>query len=322
MGDSLADENPSEEAVGADPEDDDSDPNLKLPEDEEEGGEAEEAGAYPDKKRARRGEGEGEGEEGQGNLEEILDDIPDYDFDSPAVRLKSIQVLENPSLLLKPLRFEITLETQEKGLKDDLRWNVVWVGSASDKSLDQELEDVDVGPIKGGISRFILETPPPDPKRIPAEDRLGATVLLLTCSYRGNRFLKIGYYVNVCETREEAIDDDGDTGNNRTNLVIPDGARDGFTSRPESTDPATFWRSLLSDEPRIYQYPIVWDDPVSLEGLGSQLHNSDNVLYSTQNISSADTPADNHTSDTISKDNQNAVAAAANRLLNDTIAGV
>ena len=36
----------------------------------------------------------------------------------------------------------------------------------------------------------------PDVSRIPKEDSLGVTVVLLTCSYRGNEFVRVGYYVN------------------------------------------------------------------------------------------------------------------------------
>ncbi len=37
----------------------------------------------------------------------------------------------------------------------------------------------------------------PDVNRIPPDDLLGVTVVLLTCSYKGNEFIRIGYYVNV-----------------------------------------------------------------------------------------------------------------------------
>ena len=36
----------------------------------------------------------------------------------------------------------------------------------------------------------------PDPKRIPIQDAIGVTVLLLTCAYRGQEFARIGYYIN------------------------------------------------------------------------------------------------------------------------------
>lgn len=39
------------------------------------------------------------------------------------------------------------------------------------------------------------QTPPPDPARIPEEDVLGATVVMVTCSYRNNEFVRVGYWV-------------------------------------------------------------------------------------------------------------------------------
>ena len=43
---------------------------------------------------------------------------------------------------------------------------------------------------------IILKADSPDPKRIPIQDAVGVTVLLLTCSYRKQEFVRIGYYVN------------------------------------------------------------------------------------------------------------------------------
>lgn len=43
---------------------------------------------------------------------------------------------------------------------------------------------------------FVFQADPPDSSKIPKEDAVGVTVLLLTCSYRSNEFIRIGYYVN------------------------------------------------------------------------------------------------------------------------------
>lgn len=39
--------------------------------------------------------------------------------------------------------------------------------------------------------------------RIPFGDLLGSTVLLLTCSYKGKEFVRVGYYVNIEYTDPE-----------------------------------------------------------------------------------------------------------------------
>jgi hypothetical protein len=41
-----------------------------------------------------------------------------------------------------------------------------------------------------------IQADPPDTSRIPVADAVGVTVVLLTCSYRGKEFVRVGYYVN------------------------------------------------------------------------------------------------------------------------------
>ena len=57
-------------------------------------------------------------------------------------------------------------------------------------------ESVLVGPVNVGNYRFVFQADPPNPSKIPDEDIIGVTVLLLTCSYQGQEFIRVGYYVN------------------------------------------------------------------------------------------------------------------------------
>jgi len=41
-----------------------------------------------------------------------------------------------------------------------------------------------------------FQADPPNAARIPREDVVGVTVVLLTCSYRQQEFIRVGYYVN------------------------------------------------------------------------------------------------------------------------------
>lgn len=61
---------------------------------------------------------------------------------------------------------------------------------------DQELDSLLVGPIPVGVNKFLFEADAPDTSRIPATEGLGVTVVLLTCSYDGREFVRVGYYVN------------------------------------------------------------------------------------------------------------------------------
>ncbi|XP_019240988.1 PREDICTED: probable histone chaperone ASF1A [Nicotiana attenuata] len=81
-----------------------------------------------------------------------------------------------------------------------LEWKITYVGSAEDETYDQLLESVFVGPVSFCASETYAETTlqadPPEPSKIREEDIIGVTVLLLTCSYAGQEFIRVGYYVN------------------------------------------------------------------------------------------------------------------------------
>ncbi|KAH9294016.1 hypothetical protein KI387_023351, partial [Taxus chinensis] len=77
-----------------------------------------------------------------------------------------------------------------------LEWKLVYVGCAEDERYDQVLETVYVGPVNIGNYRFVFQADAPNVEAIPEEDILGVTAILLTCSYKGLEFIRIGYYVN------------------------------------------------------------------------------------------------------------------------------
>merc|ERR1719174_67442 len=45
-------------------------------------------------------------------------------------------------------------------------------------------------------SPFVFQANPPDVSRLPTEDVVGVTVVFLSCSYNGEEFIRVGYYVN------------------------------------------------------------------------------------------------------------------------------
>ena len=61
---------------------------------------------------------------------------------------------------------------------------------------DQELDSLLVGPIPIGVNKFLFEADPPNLSRLPSSEIIGVTVILLTCSYDGREFVRVGYYVN------------------------------------------------------------------------------------------------------------------------------
>ncbi len=113
-----------------------------------------------------------------------------------AVNLLDITVL-NPdgAPFTSGFSFQVTFECVAP-LAGELEWRVVYVGSARSEAHDQELDSVLVGPVMLGVSRFVLDVPAPNPAKIPAEDLLGATAIMITCSYKGKEFVKVGYWVS------------------------------------------------------------------------------------------------------------------------------
>lgn len=79
----------------------------------------------------------------------------------------------------------------------------------------------------------MLQADPPDPSRIREEDIIGVTVLLLTCSYLGQEFVRVGYYVNNDYDDEQLREEPP------TKVLVE-----------------KVQRNILSDKPRVTKFPI------------------------------------------------------------------
>jgi histone chaperone ASF1 len=111
------------------------------------------------------------------------------------VHVSNVTVLDNPSPFINPLQFQVTFDCLED-LPDDLEWKLIYVGSAESENHDQVLDTVFVGPVPEGRHMFVFQADAPDTSRIPPEDAVGVTVILLTCCYNNQEFVRVGYYVN------------------------------------------------------------------------------------------------------------------------------
>lgn len=154
-----------------------------------------------------------------------------------AVNVTNVAVLDNPSLFKSPLQFEISYECLVP-LEHDLEWKLIYVGSAEDEKYDQVLESVLVGPVNVGNYRFVFQADPPQLSKIPEEDVIGVTVLLLTCSYQGQEFLRVGYYVSN-EYIEEVLREEP----------------------PARVAIDKVQRNILSEKPRVTKFPVVFTSP-------------------------------------------------------------
>ncbi len=53
-----------------------------------------------------------------------------------------------------------------------------------------------MGPVPEGRHKFVFSADPPNPAKIPLPEVVGVTVILITCSYREQEFIRVGYYVS------------------------------------------------------------------------------------------------------------------------------
>ncbi|KAI0848763.1 histone deposition protein Asf1 [Daldinia vernicosa] len=155
------------------------------------------------------------------------------------VSLLGVNILNNPAKFTDNYVFEITFECLEQ-LEKDLEWKLTYVGSATSDQYDQELDSLLVGPIPVGVNKFIFEADAPKTSRIPDADILGVTVVLLTCSYDGREFVRVGYYVNN-EYESDELNADP----------------------PAKPIVEKIRRNVLADKPRVTRFAIKWDSEAS-----------------------------------------------------------
>ncbi|TQD77789.1 hypothetical protein C1H46_036693 [Malus baccata] len=184
-----------------------------------------------------------------------------------AVNLTNVAVLDNPAAFLSPFQFEISYECLTP-LKDDLEWKLIYVGSAEDETYDQMLESVLVGPVNVGNYRFVFQADPPDPSKIREEDIIGVTVLLLTCSYLGQEFVRVGYYVNNDYDDEQLREEP-------PSKVLVDRVQ----------------RNILADKPRVTKFPINFHPENSENAERQPPHSPDHVTETKQPLPSPDCAA-------------------------------
>ena len=175
------------------------------------------------------------------------------------VNVIQVTVLDNPTAFTNPFQFEITFECLQE-LSDDLEWKVIYVGSAEDANADQSLEEVMVGPVPIGINKFVLQAAAPDYSLIQQEDLIGVTVVLVTCSFKDQEFIRIGYYVN-----NEYPDYDPE-------------------NPPTAIEVTKLFRTILADQPRVTRFNVDWtgkgtiDQPILTEGMIDENDENEEVM--------------------------------------------
>jgi histone chaperone ASF1 len=151
------------------------------------------------------------------------------------VQLTNVTVLDNPSPFMNPFQFEITFDCIED-LPNDLEFKIIYVGSASSKDHDQVLDSVLVGPVPAGRHMFVFQADGPKTSLIPQHDAVGVTVVLLTASYLGQEFTRVGYYVNNEYTDPEMRE-----------------------NPPSQVQFEQLQRNILASSPRVTRFKIDWE---------------------------------------------------------------
>lgn len=174
------------------------------------------------------------------------------------VHITNVVVLDNPSSFLNPFQFELTFECIEE-LKEDLEWKMIYVGSAETEEFDQVLDTIYVGPVPEGRHIFVFQADPPDVTRIPEQDALGVTVVLLTCSYQGQEFVRVGYFINNDYTDPEL--------------------KENPPAKPQFDKMS---RNILATRPRVTRFKINWENGsngISDEPTSSTLAGNDGSIH-------------------------------------------
>merc|ERR1712088_173399 len=153
------------------------------------------------------------------------------------VHVCNVLVLDSPTQFMSKLEFEITFECIED-LPEDLEWKIIYVGSAESEEYDQILDTVYVGPVPEGRHKFVFTADPPNPAKIPVSDVVGVTVILITCAYRGQEFIRVGYYVSNEYSDPEMQE-----------------------TPPETPLFDKLTRNILASNPRVTKFKINWENP-------------------------------------------------------------
>lgn len=97
------------------------------------------------------------------------------------------------------------------------------------------------------MNKFVFEADPPNTSRIPSNEIVGITVILLTCSYDVREFVRVGYYVN-----NEYLDDSGQAM-----------SEEAVAALCGKIDVSRVQRNIKAEKPRVTRFAIKWDSEES-----------------------------------------------------------
>uniref|UniRef100_A0A914VLI8 Uncharacterized protein n=1 Tax=Plectus sambesii TaxID=2011161 RepID=A0A914VLI8_9BILA len=214
------------------------------------------------------------------------------------VNVCNVDVLDNPATFFSPFQLEITFEVFEH-LPHDLEWKLIYVGSAETESYDQVLDTVLVGPIPEGRHKFVFQADAPDPTKIPPSELVGVTVVLLTCSYRAQQFIKIGWFV----------------ANEYTDPELKE-------NPPQKPLLDKLSRTVLTTDVRVTTIAIKWEDAESTEAADAEAIETDHVTDHATESSMPTTSEQVESTSSESSEMSSATKTAASTALSEPLSDV
>jgi histone chaperone ASF1 len=153
-----------------------------------------------------------------------------------SIQLTELEMLSNnPAYFTDEMQWRMRLELLEE-MTDVVTVSFYWVGSVASADYDQLLDEFDIGPLSVGVNELVLEHGPPAINRIPADELFEVTGLYIVFAYRGQTFLRVGYYAKI------AFWDD-------RHMLNP----------PAQLDLSLLGRNVLMQRPMVTTYPVDWD---------------------------------------------------------------
>ena len=111
------------------------------------------------------------------------------------IKICKVEVLENPCNFLQPFQFKITFIAGENLNTNEYEFKIVYVGSAESKDFDQILLSEPLGSYCKGQHDLILCSAPVDPEKIPKEELVAPSIVLLVGYHNQKQFFQVGYLV-------------------------------------------------------------------------------------------------------------------------------
>uniref|UniRef100_A0A0N5BWZ5 Histone chaperone asf1 n=1 Tax=Strongyloides papillosus TaxID=174720 RepID=A0A0N5BWZ5_STREA len=176
------------------------------------------------------------------------------------VNVTSVDLLNNPAPFNDKLNLSISFNCLE-AVNKPLSFDIVYIGSPNDTDHDQVLDTITVPELTVGNHTITIEVDPPVADKIPKEDFVGVTAIMLKAFYNGQLFNKISWYCAIEYTDPELIE-----------------------NQPETPVIEKLQRRVVFDEPRNVIYNIKWKENEEEEEVvpTEEVEESDVIVFSCQ----------------------------------------